>query len=295
MKGIILAAGKGTRLYPITSATCKPLLPVYDKPMIYYPISTLMMAGIREILIIIPPGQESGFKQLLGDGRRFGVNIGYAVQEVPRGIADAFIIGKRFIGDDSVCLVLGDNVFWHPEFETTLKEAVTGGACDGATVFGIKVEDPRPFGVVEFDENGKAMSVEEKPKKPRSQYIVPGLYFYHNDVVEIAKALKPSLRGELEITDVNLAYLKRDALKVFPLVDEFVWFDAGTVTTLYEAACKIYELQQTGEYIAYPEKIAFDSGYIDRDEFIREVEEINNTEYGERLMTYIRDRFKISV
>ena len=212
MKGIILAAGKGSRLYPMTRPVCKPLLPVYDKPMIYYPLAALLQAGIRDILIIIPPGEEGPFYRLLGSGGRFGVNITYEVQEVARGIADALLIGSQFIGDDSVCLVLGDNIFYSPNFQDCLDRAVQQKS--GACVFGYYVDDPRAFGVVEFDDQGRAISIEEKPRYPKSNYIIPGLYFYDNSVMEIARGLKPSARGELEITDVNIEYMKRGQLHV---------------------------------------------------------------------------------
>ena len=212
MKGIILAAGKGSRLYPMTRPVCKPLLPVYDKPMIYYPLAALLQAGIRDILIIIPPGEEGPFYRLLGSGGRFGVNITYEVQEVARGIADALLIGSQFIGDDSVCLVLGDNIFYSPNFQNYLDRAVQMKS--GACVFGYYVDDPRAFGVVEFDGQGRAISIEEKPRYPKSNYIIPGLYFYDNSVMEIARGLKPSARGELEITDVNIEYMKRGQLHV---------------------------------------------------------------------------------
>ncbi|MBC6679579.1 glucose-1-phosphate thymidylyltransferase RfbA [Zhenpiania hominis] len=284
MKGIILAAGKGTRLYPITKSICKPLLPVYDKPLIYYSISTLMLAGIRDILIIIPDGQQIAFRELLGDGSKFGINIEYAIQDVPRGIADAFIVGERFIKNDQVCLMLGDNIFYHPNLEGILKKAMRFVKnASKATIFGIKVEDPYSFGVVEFDENGRVISIEEKPDYPKSQYAVPGLYFYGNDVIDIAKELKPSARGELEITDVNIEYLNRGKLNVIPLDEEVIWLDAGTVTTLHEAACRVYEMQQIGVYVSYPEKVAIDKGYITWDKFIHEIEEMHNTEYGKHL------------
>ena len=210
MKGIILAAGKGSRLYPMTRPVCKPLLPVYDKPMIYYPLAALLQAGIRDILIIIPPGEEGPFYRLLGNGARWGVNISYEVQEVARGIADALLIGERFISGDSVCLVLGDNIFHSLSIEKRLSRAVRKAHEGGATVFGYYVANPRAFGVVEFDEEGRAISIEEKPRLPKSNYIIPGLYFYDNNVIEIARGLKPSARGELEISDVNLEYLHRD-------------------------------------------------------------------------------------
>ena len=241
MKGIILAAGKGSRLYPMTRPVCKPLLPVYDKPMVYYPLAVLLQAGIRDILIIIPPGEEGPFYRLLGSGGRFGVNITYEVQEVARGIADALLIGEQFIGKDDVCLVLGDNIFYSPFFEDYLNRALALG--EGACVFGHYVNDPRAFGVVEFDEAGNAVSIEEKPRYPKSNYIIPGLYFYDNDVMEIAHALKPSARGELEITDVNLEYLRRGKLHVVKFDRDFVWLDAGTAEYLLGSAQEVKRVQ----------------------------------------------------
>ena len=235
MKGIILAAGKGSRLYPMTRPTCKPLLPVYDKPMIYYPLAVLMQAGIRDILIIIPPGEEGPFYRLLGNGAHWGVNISYEVQEVARGIADALLIGERFIGKDPICLVLGDNIFHSLTLESTLARAVRTSHQGGATVFGYYVHNPRAFGVVEFDEAGRAISIEEKPRLPKSNYIIPGLYFYDNSVIEIAKGIQPSARGELEISDVNLEYLRRNQLHVIKLDRDFVWLDAGTADNLLTA------------------------------------------------------------
>ena len=242
MKGIILAAGKGTRLYPMTRPVCKPLLPVYDKPLIYYSVSILIEAGIREILVIVPPGEEHVFQALLGDGSQWGVSIAYAVQLVPRGIADAMLVGAEFIGQDSVCLVLGDNIFYQAGFAAVLKQAVAHN--NGATVFGYYVEDPRPFGVVEFDGKGKALSIEEKPQHPKSHYIIPGLYFYDNQVIDIARKLTPSARGELEITDVNLEYLRREQLQVVRLERDFLWLDAGTADSVLEAAERVRDIQR---------------------------------------------------
>ena len=249
MKGIVLAAGKGSRLYPMTRPICKPLLPVYDKPMIYYPIAVLMEAGIREILVIIPPGEEGPFYRLLGNGSQWGINISYEVQEKPRGIADAFLVGERFIGCDSVCLVLGDNIFHSLENDRIMSRAARE-LQEGATVFGYYVEDPRAFGVIEFDENGNALSIEEKPRFPKSHYIIPGMYFYDNQVVDIARSLQPSARGELEITDINLEYLRRDQLHVIQLDRDFTWLDAGTADNLLYAAQAVKEVQDhTGRYI----------------------------------------------
>ena len=237
MKGLILAAGKGTRLYPMTKPMSKPLLPVYDKPMIYYPLAILMQAGISDVMVIVPPNETDTFCALLGDGSQFGIHICYAEQPVARGIADALLIGREFVGDDSVCLVLGDNIF-HSD---TLREVLCKGAQqqNGATVFGYWVENPCPFGVVEFDEDGRAISIEEKPRHPKSNYIIPGIYFYDNQAMEIAANLMPSQRGELEITDVNLEYLRRNQLQVLPLERDVVWLDAGTADSLMDAAFMI--------------------------------------------------------
>lgn len=282
MKGIILAAGKGSRLYPMTRPVCKPLLPVYDKPMIYYPLAALLQAGIRDILIIIPPGEEGPFYRLLGSGGRFGVNITYEVQEVARGIADALLIGSQFIGDDSVCLVLGDNIFYSPNFQSYLDRAVQMKS--GACVFGYYVDDPRAFGVVEFDGQGRAISIEEKPRYPKSNYIIPGLYFYDNSVVEIARNLEPSARGELEITDVNLEYMRREQLHVVKLDRDFVWLDAGTADSLLYSAQEVKRVQDaTGRYIACPEEIAYRRGYIDQKTVLRHAAELDKTLYGRYL------------
>lgn len=287
MKGIVLAAGKGSRLYPMTLPVCKPLLPVYDKPMIYYPVCVLMQAGIRDILVILPPGEEGPFQRLLGDGSRWGVNIEYVVQYNPRGIADAFDIGAPFIGSDSVCLVLGDNIFHSLTFEQQLRRAsrrVENGET-GATVFGYYVDDPRAFGVIEFDENGRAISIEEKPRRPRSNYIVPGLYFYDNQVVEIARHLTPSARGELEITDVNLEYLRRGQLNVEKLDRDFLWLDAGTADNLLHASKAVCDSQETtGRYIGCPEEIAYNRGYIDVKQVHEIGEELKQTLYGQYLL-----------
>lgn len=286
MKGIILAAGKGSRLYPMTRPVCKPLLPVYDKPMIYYPMAVLMQAGIREILVIIPPGEEGPFYRLLGNGSQWGVNISYAVQEVARGIADAMLVGERFIGDDSVCLVLGDNIFHSLSFEQKLARAARQVDADGgATVFGYYVEDPRAFGVIEFDEDGQAISIEEKPRFPKSNYIVPGLYFYDNQVIDIVHGLRPSARGELEITDVNLAYLRRSQLHVITLDRDFTWLDAGTADNLLTAGQAVKNVQDhTGRYIGCLEEIAYMRGYIDVDDLHRLGSQLSQTLYGQYLM-----------
>ena len=282
MKGIVLAAGKGTRLYPMTKPVCKPLLPVYDKPLIYYPIAILMQAGISEILVIVPPNETATFTALLGDGSQYGLKISYAEQPVPRGIADALLIGQEFVGDDRVCLVLGDNIFYAPTLGATLKKAAASPAA--ATVFGYYVEDPRPFGVVEFDKNGKAISIEEKPRYPKSNYIVPGLYFYDQQVMEIARALKPSARGELEITDVNLEYLSRGQLQVIPLEKNFTWLDAGTADSLLAAAQTIQESQDTtGRYVGCLEELGFYEGWISEEQVHAIGDELEMTLYGKYL------------
>ena len=284
MKGIILAAGKGTRLYPMTRPVCKPLLPVYDKPLIYYSVSILIEAGIREILVIVPPGEEHVFQALLGDGSQWGVSIAYAVQLVPRGIADAMLVGAEFIGQDSVCLVLGDNIFYQEGFAAVLKQAVAHN--NGATVFGYYVEDPRPFGVVEFDGKGKALSIEEKPQHPKSHYIIPGLYFYDNQVIDIARKLTPSARGELEITDVNLEYLRRKQLQVVRLERDFLWLDAGTADSVLEAAERVRDIQRdTGHYVGCIEKCAREAGWISKEQVHQLGKELEKTRYGQYLLS----------
>lgn len=285
MKGIILAAGKGTRLYPMTRPVCKPLLPIYDKPMIYYPLAVLLQAGIRDVLIITPPDEErTAFERLLGDGSQLGISISYAVQPVARGIADALIIGEDFLQGDDVCLVLGDNLFFSPQFRDQLAQAQQNKS--GATIFGYQVDDPRAFGVVEFDAEGNVLSLEEKPKKPKSNYIVPGLYFYDSNAIEIAKGLKPSARGELEITDVNIAYMERGDLKVVLLSNDFIWLDAGTADTLVDAAYTIRNIQnETGEYIACIEEIACQMGFITREQMHQVGEQMKTTAYGKYLLS----------
>lgn len=283
MKGLILAAGKGTRLYPMTKMICKPLLPVYDKPLIYYPLSILLQVGIEDIMVIIPDGEEETFTKLLGDGSTWGVHISYAVQKVPRGIADAFLVAEDFIRGDSVCLVLGDNIFYDESRDYIFMQQAKEQK-EGATVFGYYVDDPRPFGVVEFDENGNALSIEEKPRYPKSNYIIPGLYFYDSDILEIAKNLKPSARGELEITDVNLEYLRRGKLKVIPLNDQFVWLDAGTADSLLQAADRIREVQErTGRYVACPEEVACKKGLITVEQAHAIGDQLKQTLYGQYL------------
>ena len=282
MKGIVLAAGKGTRLYPMTKPVCKPLLPVYDKPLIYYPIAILMQAGISEILVIVPPGETDTFAALLGDGRQYGILISFAEQPVARGIADALLIGRQFVGGDRVCLVLGDNIFYAPTLGATLKRAAANER--GATVFGYWVEDPRPFGVVEFDKAGRAISIEEKPRYPKSNYIVPGLYFYDHQVMEIAGNLKPSARGELEITDVNLEYLRRGDLKVIPLEKNFTWLDAGTADSLLEAGQTIKHIQDTtGRYVGCLEELGLYEGWITEEQVQAIGSELSMTLYGKYL------------
>ena len=283
MKGIILAAGRGTRLYPMTRPVCKPLLPIYDKPLIYYPLCVLMQAGISDVLIIVPPGEEDTFSALLGDGSRLGMHISYAVQPVARGIADALLIGEEFLAGDSVCLALGDNIFYAPTLTPALKQAAEGNR--GATVFGYWVEDPRPFGVVEFDEGGRAISIEEKPRNPRSNYIIPGLYFYNGDVIDIARNLTPSARGELEITDVNLEYLRRGELNVIPLNREFVWLDAGTADSLLVAAQTIRDVQKDGPYVGCIEEVAWKEGWITTAQLHAVGEEMSTTNYGKYLLS----------
>lgn len=285
MKGIILAAGKGTRLYPMTKAVCKPLLPVYDKPLIYYPLSLLIQAGIKDILIIIPPGTEDSFRNLLGNGKQLGISIEYKVQHVARGIADAFIIGEKFIGADTVCLALGDNIFHHSGMRKVLEAAANIDT--GAKVFGYWVDDPTPFGVVEFDEKGKAVSIEEKPSEPKSNYIIPGLYFYDNQVIDIAKNISPSARGELEITDVNIEYLKMKQLKVVPLEKDVMWFDTGNADSLIEAAETVKALQHSGKYISCIEEIAWEKGFIGAEQLKQLGEKMKNTKYGRYLLNCI--------
>jgi len=281
MKGIVLAGGKGTRLYPITKCCYKPLLPVYDKPMIYYSLSVLMRAGIRDILIITPPDGEEPFRQLLGDGSRWGISISYKQQMVQRGIADAFIVGEEFIGKDGVCLILGDNIFDGPGFSIDLRKAVRNKT--GATVFGYYVEDPRPFGVVEIGRDGKAISIEEKPAEPKSHYIIPGLYFYDNRVVDIAKNVKPSARGELEITSVNNAYLEMGELNVIKLGTKFCWYDTGNAESMFQASEEIRRIQQRGRMVGCPEEVAYQQGFIDTEQLQEIAESMKMTEYGQIL------------
>ncbi len=287
MKGIILAGGSGTRLYPITKGVSKQMLPVYDKPMIYYPLSILMQADIRDILIISTPEDLPGFKRLFGDGSDLGLNFSYAVQEEPRGLAEAFIIGEDFIGDDDVALVLGDNIFYGQGLEEIVKEAAENK--DGAVVFGYEVRDPNRYGIVEFDEDGTVLSIEEKPEHPKSNYAVPGLYFYDNDVVEVAKNVKPSGRGELEITSVNDDYLKRGKLYVKTLGNNMNWLDSGTHESLKEASNFIETIQKrSGHYVSCIEEIAYKKGYIDAEQLLKLAEPMKKTEYGQYLISLVK-------
>ena len=287
MKGIILAAGKGTRLYPMTYPVCKPLLPVYDKPMIYYPLCALMQAGIRDILIITPPGDDrDDFEQLLHDGSQFGIKISYEVQYVARGIADALILGEKFLDGDNCCLALGDNIFYSPTFHLQLQEAVKSVEEQGkAAILGYYVDDPRPFGVVEFDKTGKVISLEEKPRMPRSNYIVPGLYFYDSKCCEMAKTLSPSARGELEITDLNRLYMNEGNLNVILLDRNFTWLDAGTAENLLEAAQTVHEIQRGDrKYVGCPEQVALYNDYITSEQCYALGEAMKKTGYGRYLL-----------
>lgn len=287
MKGIILAGGKGTRLYPITLSVSKQILPVYDKPMIYYPLSMLMLAGIRDVLVISTPDDLPGFRRLLGDGAQWGMNFTYAEQAEPRGLADAFIVGREFIGDDSVCLILGDNIFYGRGLVKMLQDAVTL-AGDGAVIFAYPVRDPERYGVVEFDASGRAVSIEEKPKQPRSNYAVPGMYFYDNRVVEIAANLAPSPRGEIEITDINKAYMAAGELQVQVFGRGLAWLDAGTHESLLQAANFVQAVEERmGLMIACPEEIAFRMGFINLDELRNCVRQLGANQYGAYLQQLV--------
>lgn len=284
MKGIILAGGKGTRLYPMTKVVSKQLLPIYDKPLIYYPLSMLLLASIKEILIISTPHDLQMYEELLGDGSRIGVKFSYKVQEQPRGLADAFILGEEFIGDDSVCLVLGDNVFYGTDMTRILRDAMKDNA--GATIFGYPVKNPTAFGVVEFDSNHNVIGIEEKPKKPKSNYAVPGLYFYDNRVVEIAKNVKPSARGEIEITAVNSAYLEKGDLKVKLFQRGFAWLDTGTPEGMLKAAEFVETVQdRQGFYVSCIEEIAWRRGFITTEQLRKLGEELKMTDYGQYLLS----------
>lgn len=287
-KGIILAGGSGTRLYPLTLAISKQIMPVYDKPMIYYPLYVLMAAGIREVLIITTPRDNETFRELLGDGKKWGMHIEYQIQEKPNGLAEAFIIGENFIGDSNVSLILGDNMFYGGDLNDVLKCA--NAREDEATIFGYKVKDPRRYGVVEIDENGNAVSIEEKPSEPKSNYAVPGLYFYTNDVVEIAKNVKPSARGELEITSVNEEYMNRGKLKVEKLGRGMAWFDTGTHDALIETASFVQTIEKRqGMQICCPEEIAFENGWITGDELKKLAEPLLKSDYGRFLMDLVEN------
>lgn len=287
MKGIILAGGLGTRLYPVTKGVSKQLLPVYDKPMVYYPISVLMTAGINEILLISTPTDLSAYQRLLGDGSQLGIGIQYAEQKIPKGLAEAFIIGEEFIQDDSVCLVLGDNIFYGEGLNDIIMQAVQQS--DRATVFGYTVKDPQRYGVIDFDKTGKVLSIEEKPKNPKSNKAVVGLYFYPNEVIEIAKSIKPSDRGELEITSVNQAFLKSGKLQVKLLERGFAWLDTGTPESLIEAGQFIHTVEKRqGIKVACLEEIAFEKGWINHDQLLKSVKDMHQTEYRQ----YLLDRYQ---
>ena len=293
MKGIILAGGSGTRLYPLTTVTSKQLLPVYDKPMIYYPLSVLMLAGIRDILIISTPEDTPRFETLLGDGKHFGLNLSYKVQPSPDGLAQAFILGEEFIGNDSACMILGDNIFYGNGLKHALKRAVENSAKGIATVFGYYVTDSERFGVVEFDENGKAISIEEKPKNPKSNYAVTGLYFYDNEVVKKAKQVKPSPRGELEITTLNQMYLEENKLDVVTFGRGFTWLDTGTHESLAEATAFVKMIEDhQGLKISCPEEIAYTNGWITKEELLKIAEPMKKNQYGQHLINVAEGKIK---
>ena len=289
MKGIVLAGGKGTRLYPMTKVVSKQLLPIYDKPMIYYPLSTLLLAGIRDILVISTPDDIKMYESLLGDGKKLGISISYKVQPEPKGLAQAFILGEEFIGDDDVCLILGDNIFYGKDFTGILKSAIK--ELNGATIFGYTVKDPTAFGVVEFDKDNNVISIEEKPKKPKSNYAVPGLYFYDNRVVEIAKNIKPSERGELEITAVNNEYLKDGKLKVKLMPRGMAWLDTGTPAGMIKASEFVQTVQELqGFYVSCIEEIAYRRGFIDKAQLLALGEELKMTDYGKYLLQVAQEK-----
>lgn len=289
MKGIILAGGSGTRLFPMTKVISKQLLPIYDKPMIYYPLSVLMLSEIKDILIISNPEYIEMYKNLLGDGTWLGLNIQYKIQEKPRGLADAFIVGEEFIGDDSVCLILGDNVFYGYGFSGILHQV--SQKKEGATIFGYYVNNPSEFGVIEFDDKKNVISIEEKPKEPKSNYAIPGLYYYDNSVIEIAKNIKPSARGEIEITDINFEYLRRGTLKVELLGRGFAWLDTGTADGLMQAANFVRAVQQRqGLYIACLEEIAYSKGFINLEQLTKLAKDLEKTEYGQYLMEIVNGK-----
>lgn len=291
MKGIILAGGSGTRLYPLTKVTSKQLLPIYDKPMIYYPLSTLMLAGIRDILIISTPSDTPKFKDLLGDGSNFGINLSYAVQKKPEGLAQAFLIGEDFIGNDTCAMILGDNIFYGGWFRKYLNDAVRDAENGKATIFGYYVSDPERFGIVEFDKEKNVISVEEKPKKPKSNYCITGLYFYDNRVVEMAKKVKPSFRGELEITDLNRMYLNENDLKVQILGRGFAWLDTGTTESLMDAALFIQTIQKRqGVVISAPEEIAYHEKWISKKKLLHLADLYGKSPYGQHLKTVAEDK-----
>ena len=292
MKGIILAGGSGTRLYPLTKVTSKQLLPVYDKPMIYYPLSTLMLAGIKDILIISTPDDTPRFQELLGDGHNFGINLSYAVQPSPDGLAQAFIIGEDFIGDDTCAMVLGDNIFYGSYFRKNLADAVANAERGYATIFGYYVKDPERFGIVEFDKNRNVVSVEEKPQHPKSNYCITGLYFYDNRVVKMAKQVKPSARGELEITDLNRLYLNEGKLKVQLLGRGFAWLDTGTMDSLMEASTFVQTVQsRQGVVISAPEEIAYFEGLINKEQLLESAKMYGKSPYGEHLKIVAEGKF----
>ena len=293
MKGIVLAGGAGTRLYPLTMVTSKQLLPVYDKPMIYYPLSTLMLAGIRDILIISTPTDLPNFERLLGDGRQFGIHLSYKVQPSPDGLAQAFLLGEEFIGDDCCAMVLGDNIFYGSGFRARLKQAAADAQQGRASIFGYYVNDPERFGIVEFDENGKVISVEEKPQHPKSNYCITGLYFYDNRVVDMAKRVKPSARGELEITDLNRFYLEDGTLNVQLLSRGYAWLDTGTMDSLVDAADFVRTIEtRQGSQIAALEEIAFTEGWIDRETLLQSAQRYGKSPYGQHLMHVVEGKIR---